>query len=71
MHLNIDIDSIKDTSTKDWLLQTLRLLSIRYKITEERQTIEEYNKDIAESEEEIERGEFISAEKLKEEARSW
>lgn len=71
MQLIIDIDSIKDTSTQDWLLQTLKLMDIKYNTTEGRQTFEEYNKDIAEAEEEIERGDFITAENLKKEARSW
>ncbi len=70
MQLIIDIDSIKDTSTKDWLLQTLKLLNIKYD-TAERQTLEEYNKDIEEAEEDIERGDFITAVNLKKEARSW
>ncbi len=71
MQLIIDIDSIKDTYTKDWLLQTLKLLNIKYDTAERRQTLEEYNKDIEEAEEEIERGDFITAENLKKEARSW
>ena len=71
MQLIIDIDSIKDSSTKDWLLQTLKLMDIKYNTSERRQTLEEYNGDIEEAEEEIERGDFITAENLKKEARSW
>lgn len=71
MQLIIDIDSIKDTSTKEWLLQTLKLMNIKFNTFERRQTFEEYNMDIAQAEEEIERGDFITAENLKKEARSW
>jgi len=71
MQLIIDIDSIKDTSTKDWLLQTLKLLNIKYDTAERRQSVEEYNRDIEEAEEDIERGDFVTAENLKKEARSW
>ncbi len=71
MQLIIDIDSIEDTSTKDWLLQTLKLMNIKYNTAERRQSIEEYNRDIEEAEEDIERGDFVTAENLKKEARSW
>lgn len=71
MQLIIDIDSIKDTSTKDWLLQTLKLMNIKFNTFERHQTLEEYNMDIAQAEEEIERGDFITAENLKKEVRSW
>lgn len=71
MELIIDIDSIKDTSTKDWLLQTLDLMNIKYNTAERRQSLEEYNRDIEEAEEEIERGDFTIAETVKTEARSW
>ncbi len=71
MQLIIDIDSIMDTSTKDWLLQTLKLMNIKYDTAEKRQTLEEYNRDIEEAEEDIERGGFITAENLKKEAKSW
>ncbi len=71
MHLIIDIDEIKDNSKKEWLINTLRLMNINFNTAEKRQTIEEYNLDIAEAEAEIERGEYITAEDLKKEARSW
>lgn len=71
MQLIIDIDSINDSSTKNWLLQTLRLMNITYDTAETRQTIEEYNKDISEAEEEFEKGDFITAENLKKEVKSW
>jgi hypothetical protein len=47
------------------------LLNIDFKTSEERQTIEEYNLDIAQSEDEFEKGEYITAEELKKEVRSW
>lgn len=71
MHLIIDIDSIDDNSKKEWLLSSLKLMNISYDTKENRQTLEEYNYDIGEAEAEIERGEFITAENLKKEARSW
>ena len=71
MQLIIDTDSIKDLSTKDWLLQTLRLMNITYDTIEKRQSIEEYNRDILEAEEDFEKGDFITAEDLKKEAISW
>ena len=71
MHLIIDIDEIKDNYKKEWLINTLRLMNISFNTMEKRQTIEEYNLDIAEAEAEIERGEYITAEDLKNEARSW
>ena len=46
-------------------------MNINYSTAEKRQTIEEYNRDIEEAEEEIERGDFITAENLKKEAKSW
>lgn len=71
MHLKIDIDEIKDNSKKEWLINTLRLMNINFNTAEKRQTIEEYNLEIAEAEAEIERGEYITAEDLKKEVRSW
>ena len=70
MQLIIDIDNIADSSKKDWLINTLNLLKIKFK-TIKPQTIEEYNKEIEEAEMEIERGEFTTAADLKKEAQSW
>lgn len=55
MHLIIDIDEIKDSSKKEWLINTLRLMNISFNTAEKRQTIEEYNMKIGEAEAEIER----------------
>lgn len=71
MQLIINIDSIKDTAKKDWLLHTLKIMNINYSTLDKRQLIEEYNLEIEEAEAEIERGEFITAENLKKEASSW
>ncbi len=46
-------------------------MNIKYDTTERRQSLEEYNRDIEEAEEDIERGDFVTAENLKKEARSW
>ncbi|MBA3675738.1 MAG: hypothetical protein H0W75_12425 [Chitinophagaceae bacterium] len=71
MHLIIDIDTIKEQTKREWLLNTLRLMNIGFKTGESRQTIEEYNIEIAEGEAEIERGEFVTAEQLKKDSASW
>lgn len=71
MHLIIDIDEIKDFSKKEWLINTLKLMNIGFNTFKKRQTANEYNLEISEAEAEIERGEFIEAEDLKKEARSW
>ncbi len=71
MQLIIDIDEITDAVKKEWLLNTLKLMNIRFNTTEEIQTLEEYNSEIDEAEAEFERGEFITAEDLKKEAQSW
>lgn len=70
MQLIIDIDNIEDSSKKDWLINTLNLLKIKFQ-TIKPQTIEEYNSEIEEAEMEIERGEFMTADDLKAEAQSW
>jgi hypothetical protein len=71
MHLIIDIDAITDASKKEWLLNTLRLMDIRYNTAVQRQTLEEYNLEISDAEHQIKRGEFIKADELKREALSW
>ena len=70
MQLIIDIDNIEDSSKKDWLINTLNLMKIKFQ-TIKPQTIEEYNKEIEEAEMEIERGEFTTAADLKMETQSW
>lgn len=71
MELIIDFDKIKDSSKKEWLLQTLKLMGIGFRAMEKPQTLAEYNKDLEDGDNEIERGDFITAADLKKEARSW
>jgi len=71
MDLIIDFDAINDSSKKDWLLRTLKLMGIGYHTSEKPQTIEEYNKDLEEGEAEIEKGKFITNEQLKKEIKKW
>lgn len=71
MELIIDFDSIKDSSKKEWLLSTLKLMGISFHSTEKPQSLEEYNKDLEEGNAEIERGDFITATDLKKEAGKW
>jgi hypothetical protein len=71
MHLIIDIDSISDSEKKEWLINTLRMMNINFATSDKRQTLEEYNLDISEAEAAIEGGEYITAEDLKKEVRSW
>ncbi len=71
MQLIIDIDSIKEQTKKEWLLNTLKMMNIGSKTADHCQTLDEYNLEISEAETEIERGEFITAEDLKKESTSW
>lgn len=71
MYVIIDIDEIGEVDKKEWLLNSLRFMNIGYRISESRQTIEEYNADIDEAETAIDKGEFITAEALKKEAQKW
>ncbi|MFC0518631.1 hypothetical protein ACFFGT_30735 [Mucilaginibacter angelicae] len=71
MELIIDFDKIKDQSKKEWLLHTLKLMKIDFQATEKPQTIEEYNQDLETGDAEIDRGNFITAEDLKIQARKW
>ena len=71
MDLIIDFDAINDSSKKDWLLRTLKLMGIGFHTAEKPQTIEEYNKDLEEGEAEIEKGKFMTNEQLKKEIKSW
>lgn len=68
--LIIDLSTEKNQSKKTQILEVLEDMGIEYR-TSERQSLEEYNNEIAEAEEEIEKGNFISAEDLKKESRSW
>jgi hypothetical protein len=71
MALIIDFDNIKDPGKKKWLLRTLKLMGIGFQATEKPQTMAQYNADLATGDAEIERGESITAEDLKIEARKW
>jgi hypothetical protein len=71
MDLIIDFDAINDSSKKDWLLRTLKLMGIGFHTAEKPQTIEEYNKDLEDGEAEIEKGNFMTNEQLKKDIRSW
>lgn len=71
MDLIIDFDAINDSSKKDWLLRTLKLMGIGFHTAEKPQTIEEYNKDLEDGEAEIEKGNFTTNEQLKKEIKSW
>jgi flagella basal body P-ring formation protein FlgA len=71
MELIIDFDKIKDPGKKEWLLRTLKLMGIAFQATETPQTIAQYNEDLAAGNAEIERGDMITAEDLKIEARKW
>lgn len=68
--LIINLNSENNQSKKDQVLKMLESMGIEYQ-TSERQSLEEYNHDINEGEAEIANGEFITAENLKKEARSW
>ena len=68
--LIIDLSTERNQSKKSQILEVLEDMGIEYR-TSERQSLEEYNNEIAEAEEEIEKGDFISAEDLKKESRSW
>lgn len=68
--LIIDLDASLNQSKKDQIIKMLQEMGIEFHTTE-RPTIEEYNKELEEAEKEIERGEFITAEELKKEARKW
>ena len=71
MELIIDFDSIKDSSKREWLIRTLKLMGIGFHTKEVLQTLEEYNEDLERGNAEIEKGNFITAEDLKKEAQQW
>ena len=64
MELIIELDKIKDTSKKKFLLETLKFVGIQFRTSEKRQTMEEYNKELEENDAEIENGNFITMEDL-------
>jgi hypothetical protein len=63
MELIIEFDKIQDTSKKKFLLETLKFLGIQFKTTE-RQTLEQYNKELEDADAEIDRGNYITMEDL-------
>jgi hypothetical protein len=71
MELIIDFDNINDHGKKEWLLHTLKLMGIAFQATEKPQTLAQYNEDLAAGDTEIERGDLITAEDLKIQARKW
>ena len=68
--LIIDLSTEKNQSKKNQILKMLENMGIEYQ-TSERQSLEEYNDEINEAEDEIAKGEFITAENLKKEVGSW
>ncbi|MBO9618387.1 MAG: hypothetical protein J7539_05055 [Niabella sp.] len=68
MELIINFDNINDSSKREWLLHTLKLMGIGYKAKETPQTLEEYNDDLEAGNDEIEQGHFITATDLKKQA---
>ena len=71
MELIIDFDNIKDSSKKEWLLRTLKLMGIDFQTAEKPQTVDEYNQDLEAGNAEVEKGDFITASDLKKEADKW
>jgi hypothetical protein len=70
MELIIEFDKIQDTSKKKFLLETLKFLGIQFKTTE-RQTLEQYNKELEDADAEIDRGNYITMEDLLKETEKW
>jgi len=71
MELIIEFDDIEDTSKKKYLLETLKFLGIQFKTVEKRQTLEQYNKELEESDAEIDNGNYITMEDLLKETEKW
>ena len=71
MELIIELDKIEDTSKKKFLLETLKFLGIQFKTSQNRQTPEQYNKELEENDAEIENGNFIAMEDLLKEMEQW
>lgn len=71
MDLIIDFDGIQDSSKKDWLLRTLKLMGIGYHTAEKPQTIDEYNNDLEAGNADIEKGNFMTNDQLKKQIKSW
>jgi len=71
MELIIEFDDIEDTSKKKYLLETLKFLGIQFRTIEKRQTLEQYNKELEESDAEIDNGNYITMEDLLKETEKW
>jgi hypothetical protein len=71
VELIIDFDGINDSSKQDWLLRTMKLTGIGYHTAEKPQTLDEYNNDLEAGNAEIEKGNFMTNDQLKEEMKSW
>jgi hypothetical protein len=71
MDLIIDFDGNNDSSKQDWLLRTLKLMDIGFHTAERPQTLGEYNNDLEAGNADIEKGNFMTNDQLKQEIKSW
>jgi hypothetical protein len=71
MDILIDFDGINDSSKKEWLLHTLKLMEISFEIIDRHQTLEEYNQELEEGEAVILKGNYITNEHLMKEISKW
>lgn len=71
MDLIIDFDNIKDNSKRSYLLNTLKFLGIKFRASEQSQTIDEYNQDLERGNDEIEKGNYTTMEDLLKEVEQW
>lgn len=71
MELVINFDKIKDPSKREWLINTLKLMNIRFHTTEKPQSMVEYNTDLDKGDNEIESGEFTTIADLKSDVSKW
>ena len=71
MHLIIDFDGINDSSKQDWLLRTLKLMDIEFHTAEKPQSSGKYNNDLEAGNADIEKGNFMTNDQLKQEIKSW
>ncbi len=71
MQLIIDLDNIQDTSKKEFLLNTLKFLKISFKAGERPQTLDEYNADLEEANDEIDKMNYTTMDDLLKEMEQW
>ena len=71
MDILIDFDGINDSSKKEWLLRTLKLMGIGFQTIDRPQTLDEYNRELEEGEAEILKGNYITYEQLRKEIAKW